>query len=66
MADVHMQDVQRESSAQPSVDITEEEDWDAVNADGTPEADGTQDGPEESFDTEDEDDEVQRAFGCWL
>ena len=57
----HMQDAEREPSAQPSVDV-EEDDWDAINAEGTPEADGTQDGgPEESFDTEDEDDEVERA-----
>ena len=56
-----MQDVEREPSAQPSVDV-EEDDWDAVNAEGTPEADGTQDGgPEESFDTEDEEDEVACA-----
>ena len=56
-----MHDAEPEPSAQPSVDV-EEDDWDAVNAEGTPEADGTQDvGPEESFDTEDEDDEVVRA-----
>lgn len=47
-----------EPSAEPSVDA-EEDDWDAVNAEGTPEATGTEDaGPEESFDTEDEEDEV--------
>ncbi len=57
-----MQDAEPEPSAQPSVDV-EEDDWDAVNAEGTPEGDGTQDnGPEESFDTEDEDDEVARAI----
>ncbi len=59
--DEHMRDAEPEPSAEPSVDV-EEDDWDAVNAEGTPEGDGTQDvGPEESFDTEDEDDEVVRA-----
>lgn len=63
--DEHMRDAEPEPSAEPSVDV-EEDDWDAVNAEGTPEGDGTQDvGPEESFDTEDEDDEVLRAF-CLL
>lgn len=56
--DEHMRDAEPEPSAEPSVDV-EEDDWDAVNAEGTPEGDGTQDvGPEESFDTEDEDDEA--------
>ena len=59
--DEHMRDAEPEPSAEPSVDV-EEDDWDAVNAEGTPEGDGTQDiGPEESFDTEDEDDEVGHA-----
>ena len=58
VADEHMHDAQPEPSAEPSVDV-EEDDWDAVNAETTPEADGTQDaGPEESFDTEDEEDDV--------
>lgn len=53
-----MRDAEPEPSAEPSVDV-EEDDWDAVNAEGTPEATGTEDaGPEESFDTEDEEDEV--------
>ena len=51
-------DADPEPSAEPSVDV-EDDDWDAVNAEGTPEATGTEDaGPEESFDTEDEEDEV--------
>lgn len=56
--DETMRDAEPEPSAEPSVDV-EEDDWDAVNAEGTPEATGTEDaGPEESFDTEDEEDEV--------
>lgn len=56
--DSTMADAQPEPSAEPSVDV-EEDDWDAVNAETTPEADGTQDaGPEESFETEDEEDDV--------
>lgn len=59
--DTVMQDANPEPSAEPSVDV-EEDDWDAVNAETTPEADGTQDaGPEESFDTEDEEDDVCKA-----
>lgn len=50
-----MRDAEPEPAAEPSVDV-EEDDWDAVNAEGTPEVTGTEDaGPEESFDTEDED-----------
>lgn len=50
-----MRDAEPEPAAEPSVDV-EEDDWDAVNAEGTPELTGTEDaGPEESFDTEDED-----------
>ena len=64
--DEHMQETEPEPSAQPSVDV-EEDDWDAVNAEGTPEGDGTQDaGPEESFDTEDEDDEVAQLAALTL
>lgn len=56
--DETMRDAEQEPSAEPSVDV-EEDDWDAVNAEGTPEVTGTEDaGPEESFDTEDEEDEV--------
>ena len=57
-----MRDAEPEPSAEPSVNV-EDDDWDAVNAEGTPEVTGTEDaGPEESFDTEDEEDEVARAL----
>lgn len=59
--DETMRDAESEPAAEPSVDV-EEDDWDAVNAEGTPEVTGTEDaGPEESFDTEDED-EVARLL----
>ena len=59
--DETMRDAEPEPAAEPSVDV-EEDDWDAVNAEGTPEVTGTEDaGPEESFDTEDED-EVARLL----
>ena len=64
-----MRDADQEPFAEPSVDV-EEDDWDAVNAEGTPEATGTEDaGPEESFDTEDEEDEVAlvlSSYACSL
>ena len=60
--DETMHDAEPGPSAEPSVDV-EEDDWDAVNAEGTPEATGTEDaGPEESFDTEDEEDEVAHSL----
>lgn len=60
-ADEPMHDAGPEPSAEPSVDV-EEDDWDAVNAETTPEAENTQDAaPEESFDTEDEEDDVNMA-----
>lgn len=67
MTDVTMHDAKPEPSAEPSIE-GEEDDWDAVNAETTPEADGAQDvGPDESFDTEDdEEDEVRPCRLRWM